>query len=214
VGHGPGIGAGASSIEYNVLLLLWLIGCGWVWYGGHRYSPANIWCRGQSLTDIDITAVLAALGMVLFSFAPYYTPSALAKGTDFGPSDCSGLTDPNERAHCIVSGFEDFFHNGNLNAWQTTNTTVPVVLVLIVALLLLGRVVLPWALTAWIVKIITRILLLTADVYFGFALFGTDLDIFLNDHYGWGMWTGLLFLLVISLLAISSPPRFIRWLTD
>lgn len=212
MGNGPGINGGFVLIENRVLLLLWVVGWCWIWYGGrHQLVPTRIWCHSQSLSNVDATALLAAAGMLVFSLAPSYTY------VDQSPSpqeNCAGLRDDRtEYYRCQLENFHALFGRpSGINAWHETTTALPVMLVLAVAALLLVRSM--WAVPAWIVKVTTRVLLLIADLVFGWALFNPSLEVFQNTHYGWGLWASLACLVVISVLAISSPPRFLRWLVD
>lgn len=190
MGDGPGLNAAWVAIQDRVLLLLWVIGWCWAWYGSRSVLPAKMWCQQQRLTNVDAAAAMAAVGMLAFSFAPSYT------------FDSSG-----ETSGFLGSG------GGGINAWHESTTAVPVALVVAVAVLLVLRAVVP-VVPAVLVRVATRIVLLVADLVMGWALFNPSDEVFDTMHYGWGMWAMLACLVAISVLAMNSPPRLFRWLIE
>lgn len=144
-----------------------------------------MWVRERTqLSDVDAVAIAAAVGMFLFSFAPTYVTVPVSTGGGPGPAELFG-------------------GGQSINAWQHTTSGAPVVLVLLVAILLTTRRWMP--IPTIVLRAGTRMLLLAADLVFGFALFDPDDATFEGAHHGWGIWASLACLAIVSLLAMSSP---------
>jgi len=138
VGSQPGIGGAFTAIEDRVLLFVWVLGWGWAWIGA-KGSPAVAWVRSGKLSDVDAAAIVLALGMLGFSFAPSYTfirspPSA---------GDCT-FPDQVEQIRCELENFQTAWSTPTgLNAWHQATTAFPVVVMLAVGLVVAVRAYVP-----------------------------------------------------------------------
>jgi hypothetical protein len=206
VGNGSG-GNFFAAIQDRVLLFVWVVGWICLWFGGKFSMPTGTWVRHGKLSDVDVAAVLAAAGMLAFSFAPAYTYVSHPSN----PEDCSFADQP-EQVRCLLQNFQLVWQTPTgINAWHQTSTALPVALVIAVGVLVLIRGLFP-IVPAVLVRLVTRVLLLLATIVLGWAIFNPSDAIFDETHYGWGLWAELGCLSLISVLAMSRPPRFLSWL--
>lgn len=211
MGSSPGLGGFTVAVQDRVLLMVWVLGWGWAWVFAGNGGREGGWVRHGTLSDVDVAAIMAAAGMLAFSFAPAYT---FIDHRSFDPTQCT-FTDSAEQLQCTLDNFHtEWSSPTGYNAWHQATTALPVALVIAVGLLVALRAALPLLLPAILVRLVTRVVLLIAGWVIGWAVFNPSGAIFQGMHYGWGLWGCIGCLLLMSLMAVPSPPRFLAWLVN
>lgn len=208
MGSPAGLGGFASAVQDRVLLVLWVLGLGWAWISGPRGGVGGAWVRHGKLSDVDVAAIMVAVAMLLFSFAPSY----VFVHRPLGPEACS-FSDQVEQARCQLENLKtDWSTPTGLNAWHQTSTLLPTLLVVAVGFAVALRATFPLMLPAILVRLATRVMLLVAGWVIGWAVFNPSTEIFQSMHYGWGLWASVGCLVLMSLMAMPTPPRFLGWM--
>lgn len=211
MGMSPGLGAFTVAVQDRVLLLLWVLGWGWAWIFAGKMGTGSAWVRHGKLSDVDVAAIMVALATVGFSFAPAYP---FIDHRSFDPTQCS-FTDRAEQLQCTLDNFHTAWTSPTgYNAWHQATTALPVAAVIAIGLLLALRATFPLLLPAILVRLVTRAALLVAGWVIGWAVFNPSDAIFQTMHYGWGLWAYIGCLLLMSLMAMPAPPRFLAWLVN
>lgn len=211
MGTSPGLGGFTVAVQDRVLLLLWVLGWGWAWIAGAQGGVGGHWVRHGKLSDVDVAAIMAAAAMLAFSFAPSYT---FIDHRTFDPTQCA-FADKPDQLQCTLDNFHTAWSSPTgYNAWHQATTALPAAAVITVGVLLALRATFPLLLPAILVRMVTRAVLLIAGWVLGWAVFNPSDAIFQNMHYGWGLWASAGCLLLISVMAMPAPPRFLAWLVN
>lgn len=211
MGTTPGLGGFTVAVQDRVLLLVWVLGWGWAWIAGAKGGVGGGWVRHGKLSDVDVAAIMAAVGMLGFSFAPAYT---FIDHHPFDPTQCT-YTDQAEQVQCTLDNFRTAWSSpSGFNAWHQATTALPAAAVIAVGLVVALRATFPLLLPAILVRLATRVVLLVAGWVIGWAIFNPSTAIFQTMHYGWGLWACTGCLLLMSLMAMPAPPRFLAWLVN
>lgn len=170
---GHPMGGEFTVIQDRVLLFVWVVGWIWAWFGGKNTIHLGHWVRHGPLSDVDVAAIIGALGMLGFSFAPAYVFTAQ-------PPRNSVCTFPDriDQTRCLFDNLRLWTTPTGINAWHETSTALPAALVIAVGVLVALRGFLGRLLPAILIRMVSRAMLLLAALVLGWAIFNPSTDIF------------------------------------